>query len=36
MGSLLRIATNSMNQIAKCAYEAGILYEASIRNSQEH
>lgn len=36
MGSLLRIATNSMNQIAKCAYETSILYEASIRNSQEH
>lgn len=36
MVSLLRTATNNMNQIAKRAHETGNLYDADIRDLQEH
>lgn len=36
MVSLLRTATNNMNQIARRTHETGSIYEADIRDLQEH
>ncbi|KPU45060.1 MAG: plasmid mobilization relaxosome protein MobC [Bacillota bacterium] len=36
MVSLLRTATNNLNQIARRTHETGNLYDADIRDLQEH
>ncbi|MDD3227971.1 MAG: plasmid mobilization relaxosome protein MobC [Oscillospiraceae bacterium] len=36
MVTLLRTATNNMNQIARRTHETGNLYDADIRDLQEH